>query len=378
MFNSFYIHWPFCPYKCHFCPFIAYAFKGQESYMPQYHDALQKELLAFHDQQGQKVDVKTIYFGGGTPSTYPDDLLLDTFGTLRRVSNFDDTTEITIEVNPGTANRAKLEHWKRLGVNRLSIGVQSLNEKVLRDINRLQVNTDIYTVLDDAKGLFDNVNVDLIIGLPNISSIQWKEQVKSIMQWPIKHIAVYFLTVHEFTPLYYRIKKRDLLLPPDEEIVDLYDWTIEYLKRYGFMQYEVSNFAREGFQSVHNKGYWQRKPYRGFGVGAWSFDGSNRFMNRKNLSLYMKGAQENDTIEFSETLNNEQVVLESIMLSLRQKEGLKTDDYYRFVGSEKYDCMQEQIEQLKGRGLLVERDGRLQLTIKGLALEQEIIAKISP
>jgi oxygen-independent coproporphyrinogen-3 oxidase len=167
-------------------------------------------------------------------------------------------------------------------------------------------------------------------------------------------------------------------VPPDEEIVDLYDWTIEYLKRYGFMQYEVSNFAREGFQSVHNKGYWQRKPYRGFGVGAWSFDGSNRFMNRKNLSLYMKGAQENDTIEFSETLNNEQVVLESIMLSLRQKEGLKTDDYYRFVGSEKYDCMQEQIEQLKGRGLLVERDGRLQLTIKGLALEQEIIAKISP
>lgn len=347
--------------------------------MPPYHAALQKELLAFHDQQGQeKVDLKTIYFGGGTPSTYPDDLLLDTFGTLRKMSTFNDETEITIEVNPGTANRAKLEHWKKLGVNRLSIGVQSLNEKVLKDINRLQVNTDIYSVLHDAKGLFDNLNVDLIIGLPNISSTQWKEQVRSIMQWPIAHIAIYFLTVHEFTPLYYRIKKKDLLLPPDEEVVDLYDWTIEYLERHGFMQYEVSNFAREGFQSAHNKSYWQRKPYRGFGVGAWSFDGTSRFMNRKNLALYMKGAQENDTVEFTELLTDEQVVLESIMLSLRQKEGLKTDDYFRFVGSEKYDCMHEQIEQLKGRGLLVERDGRLQLTIKGLALEQEIIAKISP
>ena len=376
MFHSFYIHWPFCPYKCHFCPFVAFA--GQDTFMAQYHAALTKELDAFHAIQGNKCDLDTIYFGGGTPSTYPDDLLLDMFGTLRRVSNFNEDTEITIEVNPGTVTKEKLKHWKQLGVNRISIGVQSLNEKVLKNVNRLQTNADVYYVLECAKGLFDNISVDLILGLPKVSMTEWKEQLEHIMHWPIKHVAVYFLTVHEFTPLYYRVKKHDVTLPPDEELVDLYCWSVELLQQYGFQQYEISNFAREGFQSKHNKAYWQRKPYRGFGVGAWSFDGNNRFRNRKNLALYMKGVNKGDVQEFTETLNGEQVAIESIMLSLRQNEGLLLSDYYRFIAPEHKECKQNQINQLKKLGLLSEGVGRLQLTVSGFAVEQEIITALAP
>ena len=163
--HSLYIHWPFCPYRCHFCPFVAYIQK--DSLLEPYHQKLQKEIEIFAQKLPGKLDLETIYFGGGTPSTYPDDLLLDTFATLRKISNFNENTEITIEVNPGTVNRQKLELWHSLGINRLSIGVQSLNERALKEVNRLQTTEDVHAVLQQAKGLFDNVSVDFILGLPD-------------------------------------------------------------------------------------------------------------------------------------------------------------------------------------------------------------------
>lgn len=375
MYHSFYIHWPFCPYKCHFCPFVAFA--GQDGFMSQYHAALSHELMANYEACG-KIDLKTIYFGGGTPSTYPDDLLLDMFGTLKRVSNFDEQTEITIEVNPGTITKEKLEHWRRLGVNRISMGVQSLNEQVLKNVNRLQLNADVYYVLECAKKLFDNMSIDLILGLPDISHEQWKEQLQKVVQWPIKHVAIYFLTVHEFTPLYYRVQKQDIVLPPDDALVDLYCWSVAFLQEHGFYQYEVSNFAQKGYESVHNRAYWQRKPYRGFGVGAWSFDGTQRFRNKKNLALYMKGVKEGDALGFSEKLNDEQVVLETIMLHLRQKAGLQLEEYHQFIASEDRESKLVIIADLKKLGLLEEHDGCLQLTVQGFAVEQEVIAALAP
>lgn len=375
MFHSFYIHWPFCPYRCHFCPFVAFA--GQDSLMGQYHSALVKEMHDFAHQQDAMTRLETIYFGGGTPSTYPNELLLDMFDTLRKMAYFDDRTEVTIEVNPGTITKDALEFWKRLGINRLSIGIQSLNEKVLKQMNRLQMNADVYCLLEHSKNMFDNVSVDLILGLPNVSVQEWKDQLKHIMHWPIQHISIYFLTIHEFTPLFYRVKKNDIELPHDDEVVDLYCWSIELLTLHGFEQYEVSSFARKGFQSKHNKAYWQRKPYRGFGVGAWSFDGASRFRNKKNMALYMKGIHTGDVRECYETLSDEQVALETIMLHLRQKEGLLVHDYYNLIASDKKDLMHTRIDQFKRMNLLVEKDGRLQLTVHGCALEQKIIAELT-
>lgn len=373
MIRSFYIHWPFCPYKCHFCPFVAFA--GQDHLMTQYHASLVQEIRSFA-QGHPKIRLDTVYFGGGTPSTYPTELLLDMFDTLKEVSSFSNNIEINMEVNPGTVTKQKLQQWKTLGVTRLSIGVQSLNENVLKGVNRLQTNNDVATALKDAAELFENINVDFIVGLPDVTAQQWKDQLQQAMKWPIQHIAIYFLTIHEFTPLYYRVKKQEVHLPPDHQVVELYAWSVEYLAQHGFVQYEVSNFAREGFQSCHNKVYWQRKPYQGFGVGAWSFDGQNRFMNKRNLDLYMRGARENEVIGFQEQLTLEQHALEKIMLGLRQRDGLAKDDYYNHLHVSKHENMHHKIEKLKQEGLLDDAQDRLRLTVKGYALEHEVIAHI--
>jgi oxygen-independent coproporphyrinogen-3 oxidase len=375
--HSLYIHWPFCPYRCHFCPFVAYIQK--DSLLEPYHQKMKKEIEIFGQKLPEKLDLQTIYFGGGTPSTYPDNLLLDTFATLKKIANFDEHTEITIEVNPGTVTREKLELWQKLGINRLSIGVQSLNERALKEVNRLQTTEDVFAALQLAQGLFENVSVDFILGLPNVTPEQWKEQMRQVVQWPITHVSVYFLMVHEFTPLYYRVQKKMLELAPDEELVKLYSWTVDFLREHGIEQYEVSNFAKTGFESRHNRSYWGRKPFKGFGVGAWSFDGMRRFRNKKNLMLYMNEADKDDesVIEFSEMLSEEQASLEKIMLDIRQAHGLSRSYYFEHISPDAHHEAQERIEQMCTNGLLRIEDDRIKLTARGCAVEQEIIAQLS-
>lgn len=375
--HSFYLHWPFCPYRCHFCPFVAYLEKG--SLLKPYHEALKKELELYAAQQTEKLELQTIYFGGGTPSTYPDELLLDMFGTLRKIADINKQTEITMEVNPGTVDRNKLAFWRDLGINRLSIGVQSLDERALKEVNRLQTTESVYAVLQQAEGLFDNVSVDLILGLPGVSSERWKEQVQEMVTWPISHMSIYFLTVHEFTPLYYRVQKKELELACDDELVDLYIETVALLREHNILQYEVSNFAKPGYECEHNRSYWARKPFKGFGVGAWSFDGVARSRNKKNLMLYMRGIEQgaNSFSEFHEILTQEQTFLENIMLALRQQEGLSLNYYYAHLTSDKVESASERIKKMCEQGLLKIESDRLKLTVRGCAVEQGIIAQLS-
>ena len=188
MVTSFYIHWPFCPYRCHFCPFVALA--GQDHYMGDYHEVLLKELGDYSESQSDTVPLKTVFFGGGTPSTYPLDLLAQTIEFLRNKQGFDSSYEMTIEVNPGTVTQEKLRLWKELGINRLSIGVQSLNDEVLKKLNRHQRAQDVYALLEGAAPLFDNLSVDLIVGLPGVTSEEWKGMINIITSWPIKHVSM--------------------------------------------------------------------------------------------------------------------------------------------------------------------------------------------
>lgn len=284
-----------------------------------------------------------------------------------------------MEVNPGTVTRQKLELWHTAGINRLSIGVQSLNERALKEVNRLQTTEDVHDALQLARGLFDNVSVDFILGLPDVTHDQWKDQMKQAVQWPITHMSIYFLMVHEFTPLYYRVQKKQVELAPDEELVDLYCWTVDFLREHGIEQYEVSNFARPGFESRHNCSYWNRKPFKGFGVGAWSFDGTRRYRNKKNLMLYMNEVEktEGKVIEFSEELTSGQASLEKIMLDLRQAKGLSRSFYFEQVVPEKHAEAHKRLEQMCADGLLKSEDDQLKLTPRGCAIEQEIIAQLS-
>jgi oxygen-independent coproporphyrinogen-3 oxidase len=373
--QSLYIHWPFCPYKCHFCPFVALA--GQDQFMEQYHTALMREIEAFVRQSSKKHTLQTIYFGGGTPSTYPTHLLLDMVSILKDGFDFLPGIEITIEVNPGTVNLEQLQAWKRMGINRLSIGVQSLKDSVLKKLNRHQSIDDVHRVLAWADGLFENVSVDFILGLPDVSAADWKGMLDTTVIWPINHISVYFLTVHENTPLYFRIKQQLVELPCDDETVDLYHWTREILVQNNFKQYEVSSFARPGYESVHNRAYWNRKPFKGFGLGAWSFDGAARFENEKNLLTYMKTAQEGgNTAAVYEVLTVDQVRLEKIMLGIRQIKGVLLEDIMNDLSKNGQERLWTSISLLQEQGLISMSDNHIVITPRGLSVENMIAQKL--
>lgn len=374
--HSLYIHWPFCPYKCHFCPFVALA--GHDHFMDRYHEALKKEIETFGKERVHKVPLKTVFFGGGTPSTYPLHLLLDTFDILKGIYGLDPQAEISIEVNPGTITNEKLEVWKDMGINRLSIGVQSLNDKVLSGLNRHQRASDVHLLLEKAQKLYSNLSVDLIVGLPGVSSGEWKELISTVVSWPITHVSLYFLTVHEDTPLYFGVKAQKILLPPEEAIVDLYLWSIEQLARAGFMQYEISNFARSGHISYHNSVYWQRKPYKGLGLGACSFDGHARFQNEKSLLKYLEGIEgELDVTVFSEELTQKQAWLEMLMLGLRQTRGVVLKEILHLLSEGQKKAFFQAAATLVEAGLLAYNDEHAYLTLQGLAVANEVIVKLS-
>jgi oxygen-independent coproporphyrinogen III oxidase len=374
--RSIYIHWPFCPYKCHFCPFVAIA--SHDQFMERYNKALIKEIQKFCFQNSSKLTLDTIFLGGGTPSTWPDNLLLDTFDTLNNVFVFERDSEITIEVNPGTVTKPQLMLWKSIGINRLSIGVQSLKDTVLNNLNRKQSAHDVFWVLQEASALFNNISVDLILGLPGVSADEWKDLLAQVVTWPIKHVSIYFLTVHEETPLYFRIQKKEFSLPPDDSLVELYQWSIDFLQQHGLLQYEISNFAREGYQSRHNSVYWDRKAYKAFGLGACSFDGQSRYQNQKNLMKYMHDVEHDaSVIVFCETLTPEQTYLETIMLGLRKKEGIDLHDIMQPLTSVQQEKVAATIELLQTNNFLQREDNRIVLTPMGLAVQNDIAIRLS-
>jgi oxygen-independent coproporphyrinogen-3 oxidase len=345
--------------------------------MTRYHAALTQEIKTqMATKQPHHLD--TIFFGGGTPSTYPDDLLLDMFDTLSKSFTFDERSEVSIEVNPGTVRSEQLPFWKSLGINRLSIGVQSIKDTVLKDLNRHQKATDVTTLLDEARHYFTALSVDLILGLPGVSPDEWKELIELVVQWPINHVSVYFLTVHEDTPLYFKVKDKKVAIPCDDETVSLYYWTCQKLAAHGLEQYELSNFARRGFESHHNQAYWKRKPYYGFGLGACAFDGAHRMQNEKNLMKYMAGVERGESVvTFSEQLTDSQVRLESIMLGLRHRDGISFETLSYSLERQQIDHLVQSIAQLRADGFIQESEGAFRLTPRGLVVENDIIARLS-
>lgn len=372
-----YVHWPFCPYKCNFCDFVAIA--SHETFMKQYHESLCKEIQDFKTSFDAQKPLKTLYVGGGTPSTYPLPLLVEMFATLKKVVPFDENTEVTFEVNPGTVPEGALEVWKEIGINRLSIGVQSLKDTVLKGLNRHQTKVDVINLLQKTESVFENVSVDFIVGLPGVSSEEWKSMIIEAMSWPINHISVYFLMVHEKTPLYFKVKQNSVVLPPDDEIIDLYYWTVDILEQHGFHRYELSNFSKKGFESQHNQAYWERKGYKGLGLGACSFNGQFRFQNNKNLRNYFEAVEKGQDLTYeSEELTSQQMSIEKIMLGLRQAKGVDVNDVLQTFSPKQQQHFKEKANWLEKQGLVIQEGGRLFLTPRGFVVENEVAVNLFP
>ena len=278
-----YIHIPFCKQKCYYCDFVSYA--KNEKFFERYIEALLEEMNNFFDNND--TEIKTIYIGGGTPSIIDAKYIEKIMNFFKEKDLLKKTKEITIEVNPGTVDEEKIKCYKKAGINRLSIGLQSTDDNMLKKIGRIHCYKDFLNTYKFAKEAgFDNINVDIMIGLPEQKNSNVKNTLEKIINLepePPKHISVYSLIVEENTPIEKMINDGTLELPDEENERNMYWYVKNFLELNGYNHYEISNFAKDGYESIHNSDCWKQKEYIGFGVAAHSFINDVRFGNTSNL-----------------------------------------------------------------------------------------------
>ncbi len=365
-----YIHIPFCKRKCNYCDFISYTNKCQK--IEEYIKCLKKEISLF---DFSNYIVTTIYIGGGTPSFVDSKYIKDIMNTVyEKVNkdNIDDNVEITIEVNPGTVNKEKIEDYKKIGINRLSIGLQSTNDKLLKEIGRIHNFKQFLDAYNLAKEVgFENINIDLMLGLPNQTIKDLKESLDAIIKLNPNHVSCYSLIVEEGTKLYEQIEKKELQLPDEELERNMYWYVKNTLELNGYNHYEISNFSKKKKESRHNMNCWNQEEYIGFGVAAHSYINNTRFSNTNSVEEYITNInngnnQKNVTIEEKQTLEDKKN--EFMMLGFRKIDGI---DISKF--KEKFNCnpiylYKEKLNKLVEEELIEIDLNNIKLTNKGIDL----------
>lgn len=363
-----YLHIPFCVRKCMYCDFLSAP--ADSVTIHAYMKALEEEIESRAVEFGDYI-VVSVFVGGGTPSIAETKDIEAVLTAIRHSYRLADDAEITIEVNPGTVERKKLEAYRSVGVNRLSIGLQSARNEELKRIGRIhswQQFLDSYRAAVEAG--FENVNVDIMSTLPGQSLENYRETLRSVLALEpcVKHISAYSLIVEEGTELYEKIRRREWQ-EPDEELDRLmYIETRDILEAAGYKRYEISNYAREGYECRHNSGYWRRREYVGFGIGAASLVGQVRFKNSDDLLCYIQSPTQ--CREEEQKLSVQEQMEEFMFLGLRMTEGILPAEFERQFQVPLNDVYGETIEKCINDGLLEYGDGtkRLALTQKGLDL----------
>lgn len=342
--KSIYIHIPFCKNKCWYCDFNS--FSGKENLINDYMIALKKEIQSYSFDE-----LQTVYFGGGTPS-YVDAKYIEEILTMLKCKN----AEITLEVNPGTATEEKLRRYIASGVNRLSIGLQATQNDILKDIGRIHTLEEFDKTYKLARNVgFTNISVDLMFGLPNQTLKDVKESLDYILKIGPEHISCYSLILHKDT------KKH---LPSDEEERKMYHYLVATLKNAGYVHYEISNFAKKGFESKHNLVYWNQEEYVGVGAGASSYVNNIRYTNERNIEKYIL---ENKR-EIEEEQDLESKLREYVILKLRLVKGLNLEEASKRFNVNIEEKFANEIQKMCKYGLLKVDDGNMSLTDRGLDL----------
>ncbi len=365
-----YIHIPFCKDKCYYCDFVS--FKNIENKANDYIDYLIKEIESKKwDEINQKYEITTVYIGGGTPSYINCEHIARILNTVRKHTNIYDA-EITIEVNPGTVNEEKLITYKNAGVNRLSIGLQSTKNELLKQIGRIHTFEQFLETYNLAKNLgFKNINIDLMLGLPNQNVEDLKHSLEEVIKLNPNHISVYSLILEEETKLYDLVQKRKLELPSEEQERQMYWYVKNKLELSGYNHYEISNFSKKGFESKHNINCWNQEEYLGFGLAAHSYFENKRFSNIEKLDKYMSNIETGKiekNVKIHEIQNEEDKKKEYMLLGLRKIEGISISKFKeRFVDNPIY-IFKDELSKLVEENL-IEIDGdSIKLTSKGLDL----------
>ncbi len=361
-----YIHIPFCRSKCAYCDF--YSLAGAEERMDDYCRALERHLAEVAPQaECHKAD--TVYFGGGTPSYLGAERLCRLLGSIRKLYKVDKHAEITLEANPDSAtDRKALKRLRKAGFNRLSLGVQSMDDALLQTIGRTHTRQQVQEAVEAArKAGFKNLSLDLIYGLPGQTMEGWEKTLSDAVGLHPEHLSCYGLKLEEGTPLYRR--QGELTFPDEDMQADMYLYTVEFLKQCGYVQYEISNFAKPGFASRHNLKYWLMQEYAGFGPGAHSDFGNVRYGYARDLKRYLKGEL---VLQESETVDSDEREREYLMLRLRTVQGVGPREFeYRF--RQRFAPLAALLQQCAREGL-AEQDGNgWHLTAKGFLVSNRII-----
>ena len=357
-----YIHIPFCKQKCKYCDFISYSNKND--FAPKYVKTLKDEILQ-NAEKTKEYLVTTIYIGGGTPSYIESRYIKEILELVKKQYNIQENAEITIEVNPGTVTKQKLEDYISAGINRLSIGLQSTNNNLLKTIGRIHTYDEFLETYNMARNIgFKNVNVDLMIGLPTQTLKDVKEDLRKIIDLNPEHISVYSLIVEDGTIIEREISNGTLKLPNENTERKEYWLVKNTLEENGYKHYEISNFAKPNFESKHNLNCWYQKEYLGFGLAAHSYMNRTRYSNEENLEEYIKNNKQ--TIHEEQTQEMQQK--EYMLLGLRKLDGVKISEFKnKFVQNPVYE-FKEELNKLVQEDLIEIDIDNIKLTPKGIDL----------
>lgn len=366
---SLYIHIPFCKQKCLYCDFPSYA--GKESLINEYIRALNEEIL----RKCSKYKIASIFVGGGTPS-YLNEINLESLLKTMNLLDFKDNFEFTIECNPGTLNEEKLVLMKNYNVNRISMGLQTTNDNLLKEIGRIHSFEEFKKNYNQArKAGFENINVDLMFGLPNQHMKDWKASLKDVMSLEPDHISAYSLIIEEGTCFYNLYNNDKLNIPNEEEERSMYLFTKGFLEDYGYNQYEISNYAKVNKECFHNKVYWKCNEYLGLGVSASSFVDEKRFKNIDDIKIYIEKINNNEDVTEEIHVNNINDDMEEFMfMGLRMIEGINLKTFKKRFGKDVFDIYDEVIKNNIKKGLLVVDSEKLYLSEKGIELSNYVMS----
>lgn len=368
-----YVHIPFCKKKCDYCDFISFANQEnmQEKYVMALNNDIEKTSKTIKEYQ-----VNTIYFGGGTPSYIDENLIVKVLENIKKNYIICEDAEITIEINPGTVNKEKLITYKQAGFNRLSIGLQSAHDRLLKLIGRIHTYDEFLKTYNLAREVgFKNINVDLMLALPRQTIEELIESTNKIISLKPEHISIYSLILEEGTVLYNKIQNKELKLIDEDLERKMYWKTKEILERNGYNHYEISNFAKKGFESKHNMNCWLQEEYLGFGVAAHSYLNNKRFSRISNLYEYVKNIEEDNfekNIEINETQDRESRAKEYMLLGLRKIEGVLISAFERKFEINPLFYFRFEISKLEENDLLEVDLDNIKLTKKGLDLANQV------
>lgn len=371
---ALYIHIPFCDHKCIYCDF--YSIITEDNILP-YLNSLKKEIEYYSGNYSADRIFTSIYFGGGTPSLMKPEYISEIISIIKKFYSVSDSAEITLETNPGTVNREKLKAFYNYGINRISIGIQSFDENELNFLTRIHdKDTALKTVYEANEVGFKNISIDLIFNLPGQKREKWKSNLDIAVQLPITHISAYSLILERGTILNKMVIDGKVKIQDADYDADLYEMCLDFLEENDFKQYEVSNFAKQGFECIHNNAYWRYKDYLSFGTSAHSFMNGKRWWNYSSLKKYLSEIEKkNNAAANFEYINKKQMLNEYIMLALRSK-GLNISEFRNIFGENWLKVNSDYLSELKDKKFIIVNDDYIRLTKSGYALCDEILSNI--